>query len=144
MENIETTNNMENPLDMLLSGLMDRHRQMDNLMALTKEMGSVIEMNDLDSLGAVLSMRQKTMEKVDDIHMMVVKTIKRMDPMQRDKLKLIMKQEIEAGSLDDPVETGIFNTNRTTLLLLQSIIELDDAINKRIRSAIAPCSQLGQ
>ena len=102
---------------------------MDNLMALTKEMGSVIETNDLESLGAVLSMRQETMERIDNIHTEIVNTVKSLDKPDMDRLKQLLQQKDDPPvNRDDPHESGIFDTNRMTLLLLKKIIELDGTI----------------
>ena len=119
-------------MNLVLSGLQSRHKQMDNLMALTKEMGKAIELNDLESLGAVLSMRQETMGRIDDINTEVMNRISGLDQPGRDKMKRVLKQEAGPEDLDNPLEAGIFDTNRMTMLLLQKIIDLDGAINDKI------------
>ncbi|MCL1982330.1 MAG: hypothetical protein FWG53_04460 [Clostridiales bacterium] len=125
-------------MDQVLTGLRGRHKQMDNLMALTKEMGNALEFNDLESLGAVLSMRQETMAKIDSANTEVFDVIKSLDQPYRDKMKKVLKQEAEPSELENPLEAGIFDTNRMTFLLLQKIIDLDGAINERVTKTIFP------
>jgi hypothetical protein len=97
-------------------------------------MEKVIGINDPESLGAVLSMRQRTMDMIDDLNLEVAKILANMDNPYKDKTKLILSPTGDATlTLNNPLETNIFDTNKRILMLLQRIINLDDAIKKRLQ-----------
>jgi len=130
--------NETSAMEQILVLLKEKHKQIDNLMTLTKEMEKVIDRNDLESLGAVLSMRQDSMDRVDKLNDEVREKINGMDqPSQERVIKLLRRAE-EPIAFDGSLETEIFETNRMTMSLLQRIIELDEAINKKVQQSAAP------
>jgi hypothetical protein len=125
-------------IEQILAILKEKHKQIDNLMTLTKEMEKVIDMNDAESLGAVLSMRQESMDRVDKMTAELREKLSEMDPLTKEKVIKLLTPAEEPLALYDPVETSIFETNRMTFTLLKKIIELDKAINKKVQQGAAP------
>jgi hypothetical protein len=119
-------------MNQILTSLKDRYKQMENLMASTKEMEKVIFVNDLESLGIVLNMRQEAMDKIDDINTVIQKTVLSLETSYRDRVKEILNNRSETMQLDNPLETNIFDTNRITRQLLKRIIDLDQVVNERM------------
>jgi len=120
-------------MEQLLSVLREKHKNMDNIMVFTKEMEKAIEANDLDSLGAVLTMRQDAMDKVDKLLAEQKEIIEKIDQPERGKIKLLLEPTDERPAIDDPLEAAISDTNRAAFLLLKKIIALDENINKRMK-----------
>jgi len=121
--------------EQILSLLKEKHKQIDNLMTLTKEMEKVIDRNDLGSLSAVLSMRQDSMDRVDKLNEGVRDNLEKTESGERERIIALLEPNGALGAQSDQTETGIFETNRMTLSLLKRIIDLDEAINKKIRQS---------
>jgi len=119
-------------MDELLSLLKEKYRQMDNLMAFTKEMEKVISTNDLGALGAVLKMRRETMDRLDALNADISNAIEAMSPDSGGRARQLLGQSDEDAQPENTLETNIYDTNRITLQLLQRVITLDEAINKKI------------
>lgn len=120
-------------LNDILFILKEKHKNMENLMVFTREMEKVVAANDLESLGAVLSMRQESMDKIDALNADVAKTLAGIGEPYNDKVKKILKSREGPIQFDNPLEKHIFDTNRMTLSLLKKIIALDGEINNRIK-----------
>ena len=122
-------------LEQILSILKEKHKQMDNLMTLTKELERVMVTGDPESFGAVLNMRQASMETIDQHNEEVRQVLLEMEEKSREKIKMILGPELPENITfrDCPIESGIFETNKMTLALLRKIIALDDEINKKMK-----------
>jgi len=125
-------------MERLLSILKEKHKQVDGLMTLTKDMENVIERNDMESLGAVLSMRQESMDRIDKLIGDTKESLVGMEPEIREKAIKLLTPSDEPLALYEPLETNIFETNRMTLALLKKIIDLDESINKKVQRSAAP------
>ena len=106
---------------------------MDALMSFTKEMEKIVDMNDPEGLGAILNMRQGTMDRIDSLNKEISRILSGMEPEEKNKVKRLLESKGEPVELDGELESEIFNTNRTTLALLAKIVELDNAINKKVK-----------
>ena len=122
-------------LERILSVLKEKHKQMDNLMTLTKELERVMETADPESFGAVLTMRQGSMETIDKHNEEVKEILEEMEQNSREKIKIILGTELPEDILnrDCVIEADIFETNRKTLSLLKKIVKLDEEINKKMK-----------
>ena len=118
-------------MEQILSILKEKHKLVDNLMTLTKEMEKVIDREDFESLSAVLSMRQDSMDRID-------KLIGSMEPLLNEETRTLLEPAEGPLSHYGPLETNIFETNRMTRALLKKVIELDEAINKKVQQSAAP------
>ena len=106
---------------------------MDNLMALTKDMEKAIVANDLDTLGAILTMRQKSMDQIDAFNLDIRKTLKGMKKAEREKAVAVLDAEREPEKFNNPLEANIYEANKATLSLVQKVIRLDQALNQRMQ-----------
>ena len=122
-------------LEQILSALKEKHKQTDNLMTLTKELERVMETNDPESFGAVLSMRHTSMAEIDRLNDEVRIILEGMEQASREKIIMILSPELPEGILtrECQVESEIFETNRMTMSILRRMVELDEKINKRIK-----------
>ena len=120
-------------LNDILSILNEKHKNMENLMVFTKEMDKVVAANDLESLGAVLSMRKESMDKIDALNADVSKILAGMDQPDMERAKNILAPDADPAIPGNRVETDILETNRMTRALLKKIIDLDKEINDRIK-----------
>ena len=120
-------------LNDILSILNEKHKNMENLMVFTKEMDKVVAANDLESLGAVLSMRKESMDKIDALNADISKILAGMDQPDMERAKNILAPDADPAIPGNRVETDILETNRMTRALLKKIIDLDKEINDRIK-----------
>jgi len=120
-------------MDKILETLKNRHKQVDNLMALTKEMEKSIVANDMDSLGAILSMRKKSMDNIDGLNLEIRDAIEGLEQEDKDKVRQILDVESESTIFSNPLEANIYETNKATLSLVQKVIALDKEINEKMQ-----------
>jgi len=120
-------------LEQILSALKEKHKQIDNLLTLTKELEKVLETGDPESFGAVLSMRQGSMNATDKLNAEITGILAKADDHFRAKVLSLLEAKDEHIGFDDAIEKGIFETNRMTISLLQKIVKLDDEINKKVK-----------
>jgi len=120
-------------MDKILEVLKNRHKQVDNLMALTKEMEKSIVANDMDSLGAILSMRKKSMDNIDGLNLEIRAAIEGLEQEDKDKVRQILDVERESTIFSNPLEANIYETNKATLSLVQKVIALDKEINEKMQ-----------
>ena len=119
--------------DEILSLLREKYKQVDYLMSYTKEMEKIAGMDDPEGFGAVLAMRQTTMDRIDQLNVNISKVLAGMDGKSKEKIKRILESKAEPAELGDQLETDIFNTNRITMQLLQRVADLDSDVNKKVR-----------
>ena len=120
-------------LEDILGGFKDRHRQLDTLVTFTKDMEEAIEKNDLESLGTILTMRRKSMDRIDAINMEIAGKLDRMDEDARERVKHILDSESGVASFESPLEEEVFKLNRTTLAAAHKLVALDKKLNEKIR-----------
>lgn len=131
---------MENDIEMMirvLSILKNKYKLTDNLMVFTKELEKAAEINDMESIGAVLSMRREAMEKIDNLNSEISRELVGMEKPCKDKIKRILESKAEPDELESQLEMEISDTNRMILSLLEKIVVLDKEINKRINKEAA-------
>ena len=119
-------------MDDILPILRNKYKQMDYLMAYTKEMEKAVLINDADGLGTVLNMRQETMERINLLNADVSAVLAGMDQKEQDTARQLLNTEGEPPAFDSQLESDIYNTNRMTLGLLQKIVDLDKDINSKV------------
>jgi len=117
----------------ILVCLKDRHKQFDDLMTLTKEMDNSISSNDLDLLGAIISMRQTSMDRIDGLNLEIKNIIDCMESDEQVKVKTLLDAYAEQAMFESQVESDIHNTNQMTLLLVKKVIEVDRLLNQKIK-----------
>ena len=130
-------------MNQILDNLKGRHKQVDNLMSLTREMAKVIEINDLESLGAVLSMRQKSMDIIDGFNSDIKNIIESLAQPEKDKVRQILDTDGAPVEFANHTEIDISKTNKMTLALVQKVIELDRALNQKIQKNAASNAPAG-
>ena len=134
---------MDNSMDIntdksnqVLLKLKDKHKQMDSLMAFTKEISNVFDTNNLEPLGTVLAKRQEVMDKIDKINLDVKRLISGMTPQYGARMKKILAPKANITKFNTPLEKNIFDTNKMTLAQLQKIIVLDKEANKKMKKGV--------
>ena len=120
-------------LEDILGGFKERHRQLDTLVTFTKDMEGAIEKNDFESLGTILTMRRKSMDRIDAINTEIAGVIDRMDEGARERVRHILNSESSVTSFESPVEEEVFKMNRTTLAAVHKLVALDKKLNEKIR-----------
>jgi len=120
-------------MEKILFALKEKYKQTDNLMTLTKELEKVLETDDPESFGVVLSMRQGSMNSIDKLNSDITDVLTKSAGPFREKILNLLGTEEEQSEFESPLEKGIHETNRMTLTLLHKIVKLDDEINKKVR-----------
>jgi predicted nucleic acid-binding Zn-ribbon protein len=120
-------------MDKILEILKNRHKQADNLMAFTKEIEKAIDANDVEALGAILSMRQTSMDHIDAFNLEIRDTLDSLNEADKEKARQILDMEREQAAFENPLESNIYETNKATISLVQKVISLDKEINEKLR-----------
>lgn len=126
----------------ILENLKKKYRYIDNIMNLTKDMERAMMANDSISFGTILDMRGDVMILVDKIDQENAEIARRLPDPIKDRIRAIImpKQEVvgETVTLDNPLETNIYDTNRRILALLSKTIKLDTEINQKVNGQKRP------
>lgn len=118
----------------ILDNLKIKYRYMDNIMSFTKEMEKAILANDAVLLGSILEMRGDVMVQADKLDTENKEIVAHLPSPMRERIGNIIlpKKEAEPITLDNPLETNIYDTNKRIAMLLSKIIKLDTEVNKRL------------
>lgn len=118
----------------ILDNLKVKCRHVDNIMNLTKDMEQAMLSNDTVSFGTLLDMRGQVMEAVDKLDSENREIVSRFpSPLKERIAGIIMpKKEAEPLTLENPLETNIYDTNKRIATLLAKIIKLDTSINQKV------------
>ncbi len=121
----------------ILENLKLKYRHLDNIMNLTKDMERAMMANDSISFGKILDMRGDVMILVDKVDAANKEICKRLPSPLREKISAIIipkkDKTRETLSLENPLETNIYDTNLRISTLLTRIIKLDGDINQRVK-----------
>jgi hypothetical protein len=118
----------------ILENLKVKYRYLDNIMNLTKDMEKAILSNDAVSLGAILDMRGNVMAVVDKLDAENKDIVSHLPSPVKERMESVIVPQKEVGpiTLDNPLETNIYDTNKRIGTLLSKIIKLDSELNKRL------------
>lgn len=122
----------------ILENLNKKYRHLDNIMNLTKDMEKAMLANDTFSFGKLLDMRGDLMIMVDELDKENYDIVGHLPGHLQEKIAAIIMPKKNMGaetlSLDNPLETNIYDTNKRIAVLLGKIIKLDNEINEKVRS----------
>lgn len=117
--------------------LKKKYNQVNNIFNMTKEMEQAIQTRDEHSFGILLDMRQTVMKLVDETDEVNEKSLAKLPPDLEKKLRGILHPDGSALYLDNPLETDLLRRQQQIQLLLERIIAMDNAIQRRLdRSAL--------
>lgn len=126
----------------ILENLNLKYKHVDNIMNLTKDMERAMMADDSISFGATLDMRGDVMILVDKLDQENREITSRLPSPLKERISaIIMSKRQTAGesvTLDNPLETNIYDTNKRTVALLSKIIKLDNEINQKIKGQKQP------
>lgn len=126
----------------ILENLNKKYKHLDNMMNLTKDLERAMMADDSVSFGRVLDMRGDVILLVDELDLENREIVSRLPEGLRERLSaMIMPKKTQSGeslTLDNPLETNIYDTNRRIGMLLSKIIKLDQEINQRVKGANQP------
>ncbi|MBE6033224.1 hypothetical protein [Aminipila sp.] len=121
----------------ILENLNKKYRHIDNIMNLTKDLERAMMANDSISFGSILDMRGDMMILVDKLDEENRKLVSHLpNPLKERMASIIMPKKNSAGesvTLDNPLETNIYDTNKRIAALLSKIVKLDNEINQKIK-----------
>lgn len=126
----------------ILENLKVKYRYIDNIMNLTKDMERAMMADDSLSFGSILDMRGDMMILVDKLDQENREIISHLpNPLKERITAIIMPKREYTGeslTLDNPLETNIYDTNKRIAALLSKIIKLDNEINQKIKGQNQP------
>nr|WP_315024768.1 hypothetical protein [uncultured Aminipila sp.] len=126
----------------ILENLKIKYRHIDNIMNLTKDMERAMMANDSISFGSTLDMRGDVMILVDKLDEENREIVSRLPGPLKERISAIIMPKREAAgeslTLDNPLETNIYDTNKRIAALLSKIIKLDSDINQKIKGQKQP------
>jgi len=125
-------------MSQILSLLRDRYKLVESLMSTTKEMEKAVALNDMDSLGMILSMREDAMARVDQARQEIADIAETLEGQYLEKIRRMLYQGDEEVPLENPMDEEIFNVNKQTKNAMKKLIELDVSVNERFQQASRP------
>lgn len=126
----------------ILENLNKKYKYMDNIMNLTKDLERAMMADDSLSFGRILDMRGDTMLLVDELDQDNRGLVSRLPGPLKERMSAVIfpgkGQAAEALTLDNPLETNIYDTNKRIAVLLSKVIKLDQEINQRVKGENQP------
>lgn len=123
----------------ILENLNVKYKYLDNIFNLTRDMESVILSGDVRAFGKLLDMRGDLIILVDNIDQENFDIARRLPSPLREKIEaILMPKKSYAGdtlTLDNPLETNIYDTNKRISNLLGKIVKLDQEINHKVNAS---------
>lgn len=121
-------------LTLLLSNLRQKYNQYNSIMNFTKDLLELADGRDPESFGIILNMRENSMQQIDRIDEQNSELISKLPEALRAKIKECMRPSGVPITLDNPLQTNIFDTSKRNNQLLSRIIEADQQLSKRVGS----------
>ncbi|MCL2539153.1 MAG: hypothetical protein FWE66_02330 [Oscillospiraceae bacterium] len=119
-------------LTALLSNLRQKFNHYNSIMNTTKDLLELSDGRDPDSFGILLNMRESSMAQVDKLDHINGEIVAKLPPSIAPKIKECLWPSGVPITLDNPLQTSIFDTSKRNNQLLLRIIELDSQLTKRI------------
>lgn len=121
----------------ILLNLQKKFNQVNEVMNMTKEIETALNLNDHESLRLVLMMRSKAMAQVDEIDAYNLAAIDEL-PTVSDKKRVhdLLLPHTKATKFEDPMEQRIYESNQRILSLLQKVMVIDSVLNKKMNHAV--------
>lgn len=121
-------------LTLLLSNLRQKYNHYNSIMNFTRDLLELADGRDPESFGVILNMRENSMQQIDRIDEQNSEVIAKLPENLRGKVKECLRPSGAPITLDNPLQTNIFDTSKRNNQLLSRIIEADQQLNKRINS----------
>lgn len=123
----------------ILQNLNTKYKYLDNIYNLTRDMEAVVISGDVRAFGKLLDMRGDLIIMVDDIDQANFDIARRLPSPLRERIEgILMPKKDYSGetmTLENPLETNIYDTNKRISTLLGKIIKLDQEINHKVNAS---------
>ncbi len=131
----------------ILDNLKAKYRHIDRIMNLTKDMETALLAGDPQTFGTILDMRGDVMILCDKLDQENREMISHFPKGLGDKMTAIIfprkGQNAATLSLDNPLETNIYDTSNRINQLLTRVIKLDTELNRKVNSMAGRKQGLG-
>lgn len=114
----------------LLSNLQQKYTQLNLIYEATRKIGAMSGEISEEMLAGELNKRQLAMNKIDQIDQQNKNIISRLPESLRQKMNECLSPSGRVISLDNPLQTNIFETNKKNFALLKRILEEDKKMRK--------------
>lgn len=120
-------------LTLLLSNLRQKYNHYNSLLSATRDLIDLSDGRDPDSFGITLRMRDNSMAQVDRLDAQNKEIISKLPKPLEQKIKECFWPSGTPITLDNPLQTDIFDTCKRNNQLLLRIIDADEKLNKRVK-----------
>lgn len=122
----------------ILKNLQSKYRHIDNIMNLTKDLERAMMTGDAESFGTILEMRGDAMVLADKLDKSNREIWGRLpEPLKTRIGGILYPKQMGAGgaamTLDNPLETNIYDTNKRIGNLLSKVVKLDTEISNKVQ-----------
>lgn len=119
-------------LTILLNNLRNKNKLLTTFMEATKELIKLSNGEDPDAFGALLNKRQQCMSQIDRFDAENKQIVQKLPRGLSEKIAEIL-HPVGNVTLENPLQTNIFDTNTMNNQLLKRIIDADKELNKKVR-----------
>ena len=125
--------NTNQALTLILALLNKKHAHYTSIYNTTRQLQQLVSGEDPDAFGNLLDTRKTAMDSIDSIDREISATLSRLPDPLREKMKACLKPSGTALTLDDPLQTNIYDAGRRNAILLKRIIESDNTLTQSIK-----------
>lgn len=120
-------------LTLLLSNLRQKYNHYNSIMTATRDLLDLSDGRDAESFGILLNIRGNSMSQVDKLDSQNKDIITKLPEQLKNKINECLWPSGVPITLDNPLQTEIFDTSKRNNQLLLRIIEADDQLTKVVK-----------
>ena len=119
----------------VLSNLHEKYKLLSRIFEATKGL-ECISLDDELTIASFLNTRQTAMNSIDGLDKKNRELLNRLPAALKAKINSLIFPRGEPVTLDNKLQTDIFDTNKHCMLLLKRIVEADERFNKKVKGKI--------
>jgi len=119
-------------LTLLLSNLRQKFNHYNSIMNSTRDLLDLSDGRDPDSFGILLNMRENSMTQVDKLDNQNSEIVSKLPQPLAQKIKECLWPSGAPITLDNPLQTSIFDTSKRNNQFLGRIIDLNGQLTRRL------------
>ncbi|MFV0314919.1 MAG: hypothetical protein ACK5I7_07410 [Anaerotignum sp.] len=114
------------------SNLQKKFYKMNELQDLTKQMGQMLQINDLYAFGMIMKMRTEAMIEIENFNYAIDDLLETMSESDQMAIRNVLQKPLEEKKVADEKLQQMLELSRRIARCLERTIELDKPVNMKI------------
>jgi len=118
-------------LTSILGSLKQKYNHLNQIYDATRELEKT-RFDDEVTFSTLLKLRQNSMDNIDKLDDDIKKSMQALSSSLREKINELLFPSGKTVTLDNPLQTNIFDTAKSNIQLLKRIIDADERFNEAV------------